>query len=431
MKIKFMYKKIIFSNGLRLILVPNTNTMAVTAMVLVGAGSKYETKEINGISHFLEHLFFKGTKKRPTALKIAETLDKVGGIYNAFTSKELTGYFAKVDSIHWELALDWVSDIFLHSILPAKEIEKERGVIIEEINMMLDTPMRYVGELWEELLYGDQPAGWEIIGTKENILKLKRNDFVDYLKSHYSSHNTIVAIAGNFPVKRAEKLVKSHFSPINKIAPQAKVKTKEKQNKPGLLLKHKPTDQTHFCLGARGLHCFHPRKYVQEILAVILGGNMSSRLFMEVREKRGLAYYIHTSVEDYTDSGYLMTQAGVPNNKAARAIKVVLQEYQKIKEKGVSEAELKKAKDYLKGVSSLSLEASDAQAMFLAGQELLENKILTLEEKCAKINQVKASQVKDLAAEIFQPRRLNLALIGPHQEKQKFEKLLNETNLKI
>ena len=419
-----MYKKIILPNGLRLILVPNANTKAVTAMVLVGAGSKYETKEINGISHFLEHLFFKGTKKRPTALKISETLDKVGGIYNAFTSKELTGYFAKVDTAHWELALDWVSDIFLHSILPAKEIEKERGVIIEEINMMLDAPMRYVGELWEELLYGDQPAGWEIIGAKENILQLKRNDFIDYLKNHYSSRNTIVVMAGNFPTTQAEKLIKSHFSSINKTAPKTKVKTKEKQNKPGLLLKHKQTDQTHFCLGARGLHCFHPQRYTQEILAIILGGNMSSRLFMEVREKRGLAYYIHTSVEDYTDSGYLMTQAGVPNNKVEQAIKVVLQQYQKIKEKGVGEAELKKAKDYLKGVSSLSLEASDAQAMFLAGQELLENKILTLEEKCAKIDQVKAIQIKDLAREIFQPNKLNLALIGPHQEKQKFEKLL-------
>jgi len=419
-----MFKKTILPNGLRLILVPNTNTKAVTVMVLVGAGSKYETKDTNGISHFLEHLFFKGTKKRPTALKIAETLDKVGGIYNAFTSKELTGYFAKVDSAHWELALDWVSDIFLHSVLPAKEIEKERGVIIEEINMMLDTPMRYVAELWEDLLYGDQPAGWEIIGTKENILKLKRNDFVDYLKNHYSSRNTIVAIAGNFPVEQAEKLIKSHFSPINKITPKAKVKTKEKQNGPGFLLKHKQTDQTHFCLGARGLHCFHPQRYTQELLAVILGGNMSSRLFIEVREKRGLAYYIHTSVEDYTDSGYLMTQAGVPNDKAEQAIKVVLQEYQKIKAKGVGEAELKKAKDYLKGVSTLSLEASDAQAMFFAGQELLENKILTLEEKCAKIDKVSVNDIKKLATEIFQGSKLNLALLGPHKNKEKFEKLL-------
>lgn len=419
-----MYHKKTFDNGLRLITVPSSDTKAVTVMVLVGAGSKYETREINGISHFLEHLLFKGTKKRPTALKISETLDRVGGIYNAFTSKELTGYFAKVDAGHWELALDWVSDIFLHSVLPAKEIEKERGVIIEEINMTLDTPMRYVGELWENLLYGDQPAGWDIIGTKENILKLQRKNFTDYLKSHYSSQNTIVTVAGNFPVSRLEKEITKYFRGINKAAPAVKIKTKERQNRPQLLGRYKQTDQTHLCLGVRGLDAFHPQKYVQEIMAVILGGNMSSRLFTEVREKRGLAYYIHTSAEDYTDSGFLMTQAGVPNDKAAQAIAVILKEYLKMKEKGVGEAELQKAKDYLKGILILSLEASDAQAMFFAGQELLENKILTLEEKCAKIDKVRAGDIKQLAGEIFQPAKLNLALLGPHKEKENFEKLL-------
>ncbi len=424
LKIKFMYKKIILPNGLRLILVPNQNTKAVTVMILVGAGSKYETKNTNGVSHFLEHLLFKGTKKRPTALKISETLDKVGGIYNAFTSKELTGYFAKVDASHWALAFDWVSDIFLHSVLPSKEIERERGVILEEINMMLDTPMRYIGELWERLLYGDQPAGWDIIGTKENILRLQRKNFIDYLKGHYSSHNTVVAVAGNFPVGRIEEEVRKSFRGINKAVPAKKVKTKEQQTEPRILVHHKQTDQTHLCLGVRALNTFHPKKYVQEILAVILGGNMSSRLFTEVREKRGLAYYIHTSAEDYADSGFLMTQAGVPNQKAAQAIKVILKEYQKIKERGVSIAELQKAKDYLKGVLVLSLEASDAQAMFFAGQELLENKILTLEEKCAKIDKVRVGDIKQLAVEIFQPAKLNLAILGPHEEKENFEKLL-------
>ncbi len=419
-----MYKKVILPNGLRIITVPNTNTKAVTVMVLVGAGSKYETKDTNGISHFLEHLFFKGTKKRPTALKISETLDKVGGIYNAFTSKELTGYFAKVDSAHWTLALDWVSDIFLHSVLPLREIERERGVILEEINMMLDTPMRYVAELWEELLYGNQPAGWRIIGTKENIAKLQRKNFSDYLRNHYSSQNTVVAIAGNFPVGHIEKEVGRSFSGINKNAPQRKLKVRERQTEPQALVHHKSTDQTHLCLGVRALNIFHPQKYVQEILAVILGGNMSSRLFTEVREKRGLAYYIHTSAEDYIDSGFLMTQAGVPNNKAAQAIRIILREYQKIRERGVGAAELQKAKDYLKGVLTLSLEPSDAQAMFFAGQELLEDRILTLEGKCAKIDKVSANDVGRLAKEIFQGAKLNLALIGPHKNKENFEKLL-------
>jgi len=394
-------------------------------MVLVGAGSKYETKQTNGISHFLEHLFFKGTKKRPTALKISETLDKVGGVYNAFTSKEWTGYFAKVDSTHWQLALDWVSDIFLHSVLPVAEIEKERGVIVEEINMTLDTPMRYVADLWERLLYGDQPAGWEIIGTKENIARLRRNDFCQYLRKHYSSQNTVVAIAGNFPVSHIEKEVIKCFSAINKDSFEKKNKTRERQSGPQVLLHHKSTDQTHLCLGVRSYNIFHPQRYAQEVLAVILGGNMSSRLFTEVREKRGLAYYVHTTAEDYTDSGYLMTQAGVPNNKVNQAIRVILREHQKVKEKGISVAELQKAKDYLRGVLTLSLESSDAQAMFFASQELLENKILTLEEKCARIDKVGLEDIKQLSQEIFQPAKLNLALIGPHKEKENFEELLN------
>jgi len=419
-----MYHKITLNNGLRLILAPNKATQAVTALLVVGAGSKYETKKNNGISHFLEHLFFKGTKKRPTALKISETLDKVGGIYNAFTSKEWTGYFAKVDAAHWELALDWLSDIFLHSLLPAQEIERERGVILEEINMILDTPMKYVSELWEQLLYGDQPSGWDIIGNKENVQNLQRKDFLDYFKEHYCAKNTVLAVAGNFPEEKIKSIIKSHFKELNKLKPLNKLKTKEKQSEPQALVKHKQTDQTHLCLGVRAFGAFHPAKYVQEVLAVILGGNMSSRLFTEVREKRGLAYYIHTSCEDYTDSGYLVTQAGVPNDKADMVVKLLLKEYAKIRDRNVSAAELQKAKDYLKGVLTLSLESSDAQAMFLAGQELLENKILTLQEKCAKIERVSQSDIKRLCSAIFRPAKLNLALLGPHKNKEYFEKLL-------
>ena len=196
-----MYKKTTLKNGLRFIAVPMKNTKAVTVLVMLGTGSKYETKDLNGISHFLEHMFFKGTKKRPTTLKIAETLDRVGGDYNAFTSKEFTGYWAKVESKYLDLALDWVSDIFLNSKLEKKEIKREKGVIIEEINMYLDTPINYIGDLWEKLLYGNQPAGWSTIGEKKNILKFKREHFLNYLRNHYSGLNTVVCIAGDFNQK--------------------------------------------------------------------------------------------------------------------------------------------------------------------------------------------------------------------------------------
>ncbi|MDD4990237.1 MAG: pitrilysin family protein [Candidatus Pacebacteria bacterium] len=418
------YKKITLNNGLRIMLVPNKNTQAVTVLVVVGAGSKYETKQNNGISHFVEHMFFKGTKKRHNTLAISETLDRVGGFYNAFTSKEYTGYFAKVDVKHSDLALDWVSDIFLNSKIDPKEIEKERGVIIEELNMYLDTPVRHIRDLFEGLLYGDQPAGWEIVGTKENLKKIQRNNFIDYIKNHYSSNNTIVCISGNFSQEKIIQDVKRKFKAINKKQPQIKIKVVENQKLPQVNAKFKETDQTHFCLGVRGFDLFSPKIYAQEVLATILGGNMSSRLFIKVREKSGLAYYVKTDAESFTDSGYLVTQAGIPHTALKKAIKMILREYRALKHKAVSQSELQKAKDYLKGNLTLSLESSDALASFYAGQELLTNKILTLKDECAKIDKVKAKDVQKIAQEIFQEKNLNLSVIGPHKNESSLGKLL-------
>ena len=405
-------------------LVPNKNTQAVTVLAVVGAGSKYENKKNNGISHFVEHMFFKGTQKRPNTLAISETLDRVGGFYNAFTSKEYTGYFAKVASKHADLALDWVSDIFLNSKIDSKEIEKEKGVIIEELNMYLDTPVRHVRDLFEGLLYGDQPAGWEIVGTKESLKKLQRKDFVDYIKNHYSSQNTIVCVSGNFRQEKMAEDIKRKFRTMNKQKPQRKSKVIEEQKDPQIHLKFKETDQTHFCLGVRAFDLFSPKIYIQEVLATILGGNMSSRLFIKVREKSGLAYYIKTEAESLTDSGYLVTQAGVPHTALSKAVAMILKEYKDLAQKTIAESELKKAKDYLKGNLVLSLESSDALASFYAGQELLTAKILTLKEECAKIDKVRASEVRDLAKEIFKKENFNLAIIGPHKNEKALLNLL-------
>jgi predicted Zn-dependent peptidase len=420
-----MYKKTTLENGLRIITVPSKNTKAVSVLALVGTGSKYETKEENGISHFLEHMFFKGTEKRPTPLDVVETLDKVGGIFNAFTSKELTGYWAKVDSRHFELALDWVSDISLNSKFPSKEIEKEKGVIIEEINMYLDTPMSYILDLWEKLLYGDQPAGWLTIGTKKNVLGFKRDNFVNYVGDHYSSKNTVVCVAGNIDEEEAIKKVKDYFSGINEKDNKSKIPVEEKQEKPNILLHHKETDQTHLCLGVRGFDLFDKRKFSQSVLATILGGFMSSRLFMSVREERGLAYYIKSASDSSTDTGYLVTRAGVDHKKAEEAVKVIVEEYRKIREEGVGEKELRKAKDYLRGTLTLSLEASDALASFYAAQEVLEGKALTPEDKFKELEKVTREDLQKVAKEIFKPENLNLALIGPFKDKERFEKILN------
>ena len=417
-----MFQKTTFKNGLRLITVPIKNAKSVTVLILVGTGSKYEKKKINGISHFLEHMFFKGTKKRPNTLKIAETLDMIGGQYNAFTSKEVTGFWAKVDQKHLDIALDWISDMFLNSKFDQKEIQKEKGVIIEETNMYLDTPTLYITELFERLLYGNQPAGRRIIGEKENILSFNRQKVLSYYKNHYSSSNTIICVAGNIDLKDIKNRVGRYFKNIKMRKAEEKIKVKEKQQKSGLILHPKKTDQTHFCLGVRAYDLFHPQKYALSLLSIILGGNMSSRLFIKVREKQGLAYYIHTSIDATSDTGYLVTQAGIDHKNLEKSVELILKEYKDLKDKKVTIKELQKAKDYLKGMSTLSLELSDSQASFYASQELLEKKILVLEEKFQKIDKVSINDIKRVAEDIFLSKNLNLAIIGPFEESEK-EKL--------
>jgi predicted Zn-dependent peptidase len=418
-----MFKKISLKNGLRIITVPSKSTQTVTVLVLVGTGSKYERKEEKGISHFLEHMYFKGTKKRPSSLEIAETLDKVGGIYNAFTSQEYTGYFAKVSKEHFELALDWVSDIFLSSTLPEKEIEKERGVIIEEINMRKDHPMEHVQVLWQELLYGDQPAGWDVAGTVETVSKISRKDLINYRETQYVAPNTIVCLAGNFNEREGVKKVKKYFSKIKIGKGREKPKVIEKQERPEILFEKRETDQTHICLGVRGFNIFDERRYAQEILGLILGGMMSSRLFEKIRTKLGIAYYVETDVFSDPDTGYLVTRAGLNNERLKEGILEILKEYKKIKREGVSKSELKKAKDCLKGKMNILLESSDAKASFFATQEILEKKILTPDQIFKKIEKVSQSDILKLAREIFRPEKLNLALIGPKEVKREILKI--------
>ncbi len=421
-----MYKKIVLKNGLRIILVPDKHTQAVTVLALAKVGSKYETKEINGISHFLEHMFFKGTKKRPTPMDIAETLDKIGGEYNAFTGEEYTGYYAKVEASHFDLALDWVADIFLNSTLPAKEVKKEKGVIVEEINMYLDNPMLHVQDLWKEVLYGDQPAGWNIAGSKSNVRAISREQLSKYRKKHYIASSSMVCVAGNMDQEETIKKIKKYFLGLKKGKPIKKVLVQEKQSKPRSLSNFKNTDQTHLCLGVRAYNLSHPDKYALQVLGVVLGGMMSSRLFTKVREELGLAYYISTSIEQDPDTGFLLTRAGVANKNVDKAISAILDEYKKISQKEVGLQELKKAKDYIKGKTALSLEASDSLASFYAGQELLENKILTVKELFKRIDQVGPKDILKVAQDVFKPNKLNLALIGPFENKKRFENLLKK-----
>jgi len=419
-----MYQKKKLDNGLKLLTIPKKNTQAVTVLVLAKVGSKYETKDVNGISHFLEHMFFKGTKKRKDSQEISEALDKVGGVYNAFTGEEYTGYFAKVEKSRFDLALDWVSDIYLNSLMPSKEVQKEKGVIIEEINMYHDNPMLYVQNLFKELLYGDQPAGWDIAGTKKAVKEIDRKKLVDFKSTFYTASNTLVCIAGNFDEQKAIKQVKQYFKGLKKGGKIEKAKVIEKQKVPQSLIHFKQTDQTHLCLGVRAFNIFDPQRYALQLLSNALGGMMSSRLFTQLREKLSLAYYVSTVVELDPDTGVLLTRAGVDNRKVDKAIEAILKEYQKMKK--IDDKELQKAKDYTKGKLALSLETSDSLASFYSAQELLLGKISTPKEIFKKIDAVKKQDIMAVADEIFKPEKLNLCLIGPFKDKKRFDNLLKE-----
>jgi predicted Zn-dependent peptidase len=418
------FQKTKLKSGLRVVTVPVKNANSVTVLLLVGTGSKYETREISGISHFLEHMFFKGTEKRPNTLAISEVLDKIGGQYNAFTSKEVTGYWAKVDKKHSDVALDWISDIFLNSKFDAEELEREKGVVTEELNMYLDMPQSHVGELFEELLYGDTPAGWQIVGTKETIAAYTRDKLIEYYHSHYSNDNTVICVAGDIDEKEIQEKLENLFAKIQVRPAAEKLPVKEEQSKPGILMHHKKTDQTHFCLGVRAYDMYDPRRFALQLIAVMLGGNMSSRLFISVRERHGLGYYIHTSVDSATDTGYLVTQAGIKNDNLEKAVELVLKEYRDLKDNVVSEEELQKAKDYIRGSTSLSLDGTDTQASFYATQEVMNQPLMTPEEKLAMIDKVTVADIKKVAEDIFKNEKLNLSVIGAFEEKDK-EKFLN------
>ncbi|MDD5012796.1 MAG: pitrilysin family protein [Candidatus Pacebacteria bacterium] len=411
-----MYKKTILNNGLRIITVPQKESKTATVLVLVGTGSKYETKEISGISHFLEHMFFKGTKRFKKPKDVAEFLDKIGGDFNAFTGEEYTGYYAKVSAEHLDIAFEWVSDIFLNSIIPLKEVEKERGVIIEEINMYKNNPMMYIGQLWKEVLYGDQPAGWDIAGTKETVSSITRKNILNYISSQYNAKNTIVCLAGNINEEEAIQKTKKYFNKTKIKKSKEKVKVIERQKEPQALFFYKDTEQTNLALGVRSYNMTHKDKYVCDLLAIILGGMMSSRLFEEIREKLGVAYYVKTYNEADTDTGSIVTFVGVDNLKLEKVIKTILKEYKRLTEKRVNEKELKKAKDYMKGKMILNLESSHSKAYFYATQELLKKEILTIEDIFDKIDKVTGEDILRVAKDIFKNKNLNLALIGPNKK---------------
>lgn len=393
-------------------------------MVGVGAGSRYETRPISGLSHFWEHMAFKGTKKRPTSLAISSAIDAVGGEFNAFTDKEFTGYWIRLARKHTKLAFDILADMLTNSLLKQEEIEREKGVIIEEINMYEDTPMLHVADVFTRLLYGDNSMGWSTAGEKETVKGIQRQDFLDYIKQLYFPQNMLVVVSGKTTPKEAENLALRYFAPLQERGQKITKEIKVKQGESRLKLVSKKTEQAHFWLGLPGYDLADKRRWAEAILSTILGGGMSSRLFIKIRERRGLAYYVHCSPEFYTDSGFLAAAAGVRLEKMEEAIKVILGEFENLATKKVNDKELAKAKEFNKGRLILAMEDSRSVATRAATQLILEGKVRSVRETLAEIDQVSAEDVRAVAKDIFRPEKLNLAVIGPYQDQGKFKNLL-------
>jgi predicted Zn-dependent peptidase len=411
-------------SGLRLLTAPMPTSQSVACFLMLAAGSRYETPETNGIAHFAEHMFFKGTERRPTARDIGSEIDGIGGEFNAFTGKEYTGYYVRCAAEHRRLALDVLVDMLRHSKFEPEEIEREKGVIVEEMNMYFDTPRDYIGGVYDSLLYGDQPLGWDIIGRKETVRAANRDTFTDYIDEWYKPERMVVGFGGRIDGDvRADVLdLLGDLEPASTGTP-APVEVLANGNA-RVKLHTKESDQAHLTLGVPSYPLVHPDRYPLQVLATVLGTGMSSRLFTEVRERRGLAYYVFAANHSYTDAGSLYSQAGVDINRIDEAVSTIVGELKRIADEAVPSDELEKAKNVAKGRFVLQLESPHALIMFGLRREVLEGAATEPEEVLSGIEAVTEGDVQRVAQDVIGSHGLNLALIGPFDDAERFEKLL-------
>ena len=419
---KYTQKK--FKNGLTLITVPMKDNPTVSVFVAAKTGSKYENKRINGISHFLEHMCFKGTTKRPTFKEVNGALDAVGAINNAFTSHEYTAYYAKADKKEIDTVFDVVTDIYLDPQFPAEELEKERGVILQEYHMYQDNPRWTVSDVWMQLLHGDTPTGWKILGEPEQIKSVTRKDFVTYHQSQYVAENTIVIVSGDVDSKDIEKRVSKTFENISTKKPKAKKRVIEKQKQPQIKLEYKDLDQTHIILGVRSFPVSDPRNRALRVLRSVLSGGMSARLFHKMREELGICYYVYADSDTYTDHGNFAVHAGVDQKRLDVAIEGIMGELKRLINEPVPKEELAKAKKSLIGKMNLHLESSDDVAQFVLQRIALDCPVKTPKEIEKEVQSVTAEEIQVLAKELFVDKHLNLAILGKHKNTKDIQKLL-------
>jgi predicted Zn-dependent peptidase len=419
-----VFEKQELANGVRVVTAPMPHAKSVSCVVMFAAGSRYETAADNGIAHFAEHMFFKGTERRPTARAISSEIDGIGGEFNAFTGKELTGYYVRCAGESRDIALDVLTDMLGHSKFDPEEIDREKGVIVEEMNMYFDTPRDYVSSVWETLVYGDQPLGWDVIGRKETVRAATRETFLSYLERWYQPQRMVVGIGGAVGdglLARLEELVGglaagSAGAPDPVVLPDGGIRVR---------VHEKAADQAHLVLGARSYALGHPDRYAVQLLVAVLGGGMSSRLFTEVRERRGLAYYVFAANHSYTDAGSLYARAGVDVQRVDEAVETIVAELRRVATDGVPAEELEKARAYVKGRLVLQLESPHGMIQFGLRREVLEGRVDEPEDVLAGLDAVTGEDVQRVAEDLLGGEApLYLALIGPFDDAGRFEPLL-------
>ena len=417
-----MYNKNVLNNGLRVITSSMPHSRSVCLAILIGAGSCYESEKEAGISHFAEHLFFKGTQRRPTAREVSQDIEGIGGIINVGTDKELTVFWCKVASPHLPIAMDVLSDILLHSRFDYKDMEQERQVIIEEINMNLDLPQQRVSMLINDLLWPKQPLGREVLGYKETVTSMTREQLLNYLALRYMPNNTVISVAGNIQHEEVISQIDSLFKEWTPGELSTNYASNDKQTKSRLRIESRDNEQTHLCIAVHGFSHFHPQRFALDLLSTVLGGGMSSRLFTEIRENRGLAYDIHSYVDHFFDSGAFTIYAGVDPKNRETAVTAILEELSKLKDE-ITPAELTRAKELSKGRLYLRLENTQNVALWHGSQEILTQQILNPDEVISIVDAISIDDLQQVARELLTSDRLNLATVGPSKDEPSMELL--------
>jgi predicted Zn-dependent peptidase len=420
-----VFERQTLGNGLRVLSAPLPHAQSVACFVMLAAGSRYERAENRGIAHFAEHMFFKGTERRPSSRELTTLIDGIGGEFNAFTSKEYTGYYVRCAGAERDTAFDVLLDMLRHSKFDPEEIEREKGVILEEMNMYQDTPRDHIGTVYEDLMFGDNPLGWEVLGTKETIKAATRETFTGYVDEWYTPERMVIGISGMV----GDDLTPMLEELLGEMSPNGNRKPAPAQldRSPGphVSVYHKDADQAHLILGVPSYPIEHPDRYALQMLSAVLGSGMSSRLFLEVRERRGLAYYVQGMNHSYTDAGSLLAQAGVDIKRIDEAIKVIVEQFARMANEEVGSEELEKSRSMIKGRFVLRTEGPQGLLMYGLNREVLEGQALEPEELLRKIDAVTAEDVQRVAKDLIAQDKLHLAVIGPFEDEEHFAGVLD------